>query len=171
MPPRDYLDPNGATNLDDMLRFHGKRFGQQLERHAVLLEEATKLAEAAFDALVASPDFRHSVSDGLSEWKAAYPSRLAEADASRLVPLAAERVVNGIVDVPDHYVDAPMWPIVRGYVEAARTTPQMDALRAALGALADDTVLLIASGKRLRDELCDAYDLPPAPSPFVPMPR
>ncbi|MEK6606403.1 MAG: hypothetical protein AABZ30_01970 [Myxococcota bacterium] len=164
--PEGYLDANGETNLEDCLDDHPK-IREALEHHAQLLREAIVAAGVAYDLLMESPPFAEAVRAGQQKYRLQQGERvgrLASDPLDELVPMAAERTVNEIVELSSAYVDWEFWTVARPVVLGA-IHDELRPLQAARERLRADSSLILGRLRDLRKQLCNEYDLPPAPLP------
>ncbi|MFH0901472.1 MAG: hypothetical protein V2A73_12665 [Pseudomonadota bacterium] len=163
--PEEYLDPAGQTNLEDVENYYPE-VKSALQTHRQLLTAARDAAATAHKSLVQDSAFHAAVTREIDRYKVAKPSApyLSESPDA-ILRLAAERVVNEIRDLPDHYTDADFWNFAATALTTFSSSEIPARARVAREALAQHTVELVQLLRELRTRLCDDFDIPPAPWP------
>lgn len=159
---QDYLDPNGRLILRDWLRSEPGE-AERLERHFAMVKEAASEAAQLHQELSTDLNFGRELQRTLGEFQ----SSGGEVDrylSDNLARLAAERLVNGITELPANYSDAEFWRQCGASISKEfAATPRFDRFRTSLSDAANDAQDLINHLESKRDEYCDRFDIPAAP--------
>ncbi len=155
LPIRDYLSRGGVLILEDLLRY--ERSVSRIEReHDEVVERLRATATQLFQALTEDPVFREFSKRGFSKY--------AE-NPETLVQEVAEGAVNDVPAIvnarPGTWAFAWNENLVQTHV--ARAEAGYPALEKALAALHHASEKSNAAFEKLRVELVEAFDVPPAP--------
>lgn len=160
----EYVDVSQHPTLAQFRRYNPAE-AKLADKHDAGLNGLEAAATAAHAGLLALPAFRalvQRVEGEVSDWRGAYGPQ----DAANLF---AQDVINWAhtPEPPDHYTDAKAWkrfgPEALALREDQAVTPAFARLDEAHAALAVTTRRLKKRLEELRDELSDAFGLPPAP--------
>jgi hypothetical protein len=163
-PPRLYLMPNGRTILDDFERVF-PREARPLHQHEKQVEELTRRAQAAHDALLGRPEFVSRVHQWMED------HRREHQDAGKGNPWMGwsegeveNRVAEYLVNQGEglertHEFFRRVVPALEEFREGV----EFSRLQEATAACREDAVRLIEHLKSVRFRLCNEYDIPAAP--------
>jgi hypothetical protein len=159
-PPRLYLTPNGRTILDDFEEVFPKD-ARPLKHHEARVEELTRRAQAAHQALLDRPEFRSRVHQLMDEHqrKEGETAWAGWSEAEVMDRLAEYLTNNGenLETTGSFFRNAV--PALREF----RTGVEFSRLQEATEACREDAVRVIEHLKRVRLRLCNDYDIPAAP--------
>lgn len=169
LPAAGYVGPGAEHTFEDFFRANPKE-RPSIERHDRFLENLRKRARGAYETLVSNESFVTLAEKRLADYELANRSHgfpggaTLREDFPRLV---AERVVNNIQEIPHYFTDAVFWG--RYGEDFARFRVgigfrELDSAREVLRRY-DSSVI-----KRLKDlkfGLCETYDLPADPLPYM----
>jgi hypothetical protein len=163
-PPRLYLMPNGRTILDDFEQVFPKE-AKPLQQHEARVEELTRRAEAAYQALLGRPEFGARVRQLMKEHQEEY-QRKEKSDPwagwseEEVVSRVAEYLINeGEGLERTHEFFRKFVPLLQEF----RTGVEFSRLQESTEACRDDAVRLIEHLRTMRFRLCNEYDIPAAP--------
>lgn len=165
-PPRRYLLETGQIILDDFGRSSPEE-AHLLLKHERLVEELTRDAAAAHDALMNDPVFHSRAREFMEEFRRVGGRALWEgwSEVEYLSRLAEMVVNNGRIDDIRSFQEAAVffaWMEPMALLEFRRGE-LFSRLQEAVDDCKADAVWLIEHLRSVRSQLCDEYDIPAAP--------
>ncbi len=159
-PPRLYLMPDGRTILDDFEQVF-PREAKPLRLHEARVEELTRRAEAAHQALLERPEFRTRVRQLMEEYQSKEGENAwAGWSEAEVMTRLAEHLINHGEDLE---TTGAFFRSAVPLLQEFRTGVEFSRLQGATESCRDDAVRLIEHLKHVRFRLCNEYDIPAAP--------
>ena len=150
-PARSQLTSAGRANLDDLITAHAPALAATIAAQEEAISATIRAAAVAQAQL-----FAGEIQSALER------SRQRKRIEDRFLPELAEEVINRALG-RQVAIDRTVIEAIRPFLDAIPRAGALAAVDAAHERLVDATQALAAALDKLRTELCDTYDLPPAP--------
>jgi hypothetical protein len=164
-PLQAYISYQGRPNWEDFVASNpGAR--ERIENRDRQREELRKACNLAWHYLVDLEEFRQKVLMLLNEFRAEEPPashRVSGLPDEEFHKLVAERIVNDIGDIPDHYGDHRFWSRFRDELIQFRRGPSFEQIERAGLDLSNANDQVAVELARVREELASNLDIPWAP--------
>ena len=164
-PLQAYITYQGRPNWEDFIASNPSA-RERIENRDRQREELRNACNLAWLYLVDLEEFRRRVLSLLNEFRAEEPPanhRVSGLPDEEFHKLVAERIVNDIGDIPDHYGDYRFWSRFRDELMQFRRGPDFELVEQAGLDLGNCNNEVAAELARVREELASKLDIPWAP--------